>query len=284
MKIKPLISLISLLLVASVTPIAFAAADVTQTAQTVQQFALDGTLIQGALLHGKVAPNSSLELNGDKVKIASDGSFVIGFGRDAKLHHQLTLNTVDGTSTLHDLTLSKRDYKISRITGIAKKITQPNAASIKRARLDSKQVRAARAIFSTNQHFKQSFIWPVKGRISGVYGSQRFYNGKAGRPHFGVDIAMPTGTVVVAPADGIIRLFVPDMFYSGGTLIIDHGMGVSSSFLHLSAGLVKAGDIVKQGQPVAKIGSSGRATGPHLDWRMNWLNQRVDPQLLVPPM
>lgn len=248
------------------------------------ELSLVGKLTQGALIHGKVAPNSTIELDGRKVKVSGQGEFVIGFGRDADLKHQLVLTAPSGATSNHELILTKRQYQIQRVNGISKKITQPSAANITRARLDSKQVRAARSVWSPSTHFRQQFIWPVKGPISGVYGSQRFYNGNPSRPHFGVDIAVPTGTIAVAPADGIVRLFVPDMFYSGGTLIIDHGMGVSSSFLHLSAGLVKAGDIVKQGDPVAKVGSTGRATGPHLDWRMNWLDQRVDPKLLVPAM
>lgn len=250
----------------------------------IDQFALTGTLTQGALIHGKILPNAKIKLDGRAVKVHSSGSFVIGFGRDAKLSHRLELTAVTGEVKHYEIKLTARDYRVQRVNGISKKISQPNAANIKRSRLDSKQVGAARRQWSDNTYYQQQFIWPVTGPISGVYGSQRFYNGKPGRPHFGVDIARPTGTEVVAPADGIIRLFVPDMFYSGGTMIIDHGMGVSSSFLHLSAGLVQAGDKVKQGQPVAKVGSSGRVTGPHLDWRMNWLGKRVDPQLLVPKM
>ena len=256
----------------------------TNNQRVIDALALQGTLTQGALIHGHILADSQLFLDGAMVKIHNSGAFVIGFGRDSKLSHQLKYTTADGKQHNYAVTLTARDYKIQRVNGISKKISQPSSASIKRARLDSKQVGAARRKWSDNTYFNQSFIWPVTGPISGVYGSQRFYNGKPSRPHFGVDIARTTGTVVVAPADGIVRLFVPDMFYSGGTLIIDHGMGVSSSFLHLSAGLVKAGDRVTQGQPVANIGSSGRATGPHLDWRMNWLRQRVDPQLLVPAM
>ncbi|MDP2561721.1 M23 family metallopeptidase [Psychrobium sp. 1_MG-2023] len=243
---------------------------------------LKGTFTQGALLIGQAKASDSVFLNDKPVAIADDGLFVIGFGRDAELNHQLHVKSVSGEANTFPLTLEKRKYNIQRVTGISKKITQPNPENVKRARLDAKQVRAARKLWSDDTHFNQQFIWPAKGRMSGVYGSQRFYNGKPGRPHYGLDVAAPTGTAVIAPADGVVRLFVPDMFYSGGTLIIDHGMGVSSTFLHLSAGLVKAGDVVKQGQLIAKIGSTGRSTGPHLDWRMNWLNQRVDPQLLVP--
>ena len=129
--------------------------------------------------------------------------------------------------------------------------------------------------------FAEPFAWPARGRISGVYGSQRILNGEPRRPHFGLDIAAPTGTPVYAPADGIVTLAYDDMYFSGGTLIVDHGHGLSSSFLHLSEVLVEAGMQVKKGDLIARIGATGRASGPHLDWRMNWLDRRVDPQLLV---
>ena len=125
------------------------------------------------------------------------------------------------------------------------------------------------------------FGWPVKGRISGVYGSQRYYNGKPGRPHYGLDIAVPTGTPVAAPADGIVRLADADLYYSGGTIIIDHGHGVFSSFLHLSDVAVAVGDVVKRAEVIGKVGATGRVTGAHLDWRYNWFDQRLDPALLT---
>ncbi|MCG7531554.1 M23 family metallopeptidase [Psychrobium sp. MM17-31] len=268
----------SLLLALSLATSASVAAEERQLTQFTS---LKGEFTQGALLVGKTRPNTVITLNDKKVAVADNGTFVIGFGRDAKLENQLSFTF--GEQTLNrDLLLNKRKYRESRVNGISKKITNPNPKNVARAQKDAKQVRAARAIWSDGQHFAQNFIWPAPGRISGVYGSVRYYNGKMGRPHYGVDMASPIGTPVVAPADGIVRLYVPDMFYSGGTLIIDHGMGVSSTFLHLSKGHVKAGDKVKQGDLIAEIGNTGRSTGPHLDWRMNWNNQRVDPQLLVP--
>ena len=131
---------------------------------------------------------------------------------------------------------------------------------------------------------QQGFVWPVTGRISGVYGSQRIYNGTHGTPHYGVDIARPEGTPVLAPAAGEVTLAEPDLFYSGGTVILDHGYGFSSSFLHLSEVHVSLGDLLSAGDLIGAIGATGRATGPHLDWRMSWFSQRIDPQLLVPPM
>lgn len=245
---------------------------------------LTGTFIPGSLLIGKTQPSTTITLNDTPISVADNGVFVVGFGRDAALENTLTITDKSNPTkiTTSPLNLKERKYREQRVNGISRKITNPNPKNVARAQLDAKQVRAARAIVSDNQFFTQSFIWPAKGIITGVYGSVRYYNGKMGRPHYGVDMAGPTGTDVFAPADGIVRLFVPDMFYSGGTLIIDHGMEVSSTFLHLSKGLVKAGDKVKQGQLIAKTGTTGRSTGPHLDWRMNWKNQRVDPQLLVP--
>lgn len=144
-------------------------------------------------------------------------------------------------------------------------------------------VATARQHRDNRSYYTQGFTWPAKGRISGVYGSQRVLNGEPRRPHFGLDIAAPTGTEVHAPADGLITMTHPDMYYSGGTIILDHGQGLSSTFLHLSKVLVEAGEFVKQGDLIGLIGATGRASGPHLDWRMNWLDRRVDPQPLLPP-
>ncbi|MGL4475109.1 MAG: M23 family metallopeptidase, partial [Shewanella sp.] len=177
-----------------------------------------------------------------------------------------------------------RQYKIQQVTGIAKKIMQPDPKDVARAALDSQQVNRARAIDSDGMAFVSEFMWPLQGRISGVYGSQRVYNGEPGRPHFGVDIAAPRGTKAMAPADGVVTLAVPDMFYSGGTLIVDHGNGVNSTFLHLDKLLVNVGQSIKQGEVIALVGSTGRSTGPHLDWRLNWFNTRLDPATIVPAM
>ena len=245
---------------------------------------LQGELTQGAMLRGKVSPGTQVSLDQQPVKVTENGDFVIGFGRDAKLSHRLTMLNASGQTEVESIQLRKRDYQIQRIEGIAKKIMQPDPASIARAKQDAKMVRAARKTNSDRDDFLSDFIWPLQGRISGVYGSQRVYNGEPRRPHFGIDIAAPQGTGVVAPADGVITLWVPDMFYSGGTMIIDHGFGISSTFLHLSGSLVAVGDEVKQGQVIAKVGSSGRSTGPHLDWRINWFNVRLDPASIVGEM
>lgn len=245
---------------------------------------LNGELSQGALVRAKVQPGTLVFLNDEAVKVNEFGQFAFGFAREAELEQMLKLVYPDGLTELKPLKLKQRQYKIQQVNGISKKIMKPDPKAQERAAKDSEQVKAARAQFTENDAFNQNFIWPLTGRISGVYGSQRVYNGKPGTPHYGVDVAAKTGTVVVAPADGVISLSVPDMFYSGGTMIIDHGYGVSSSFLHLSKLYVKQGQLVKQGDKVAEVGSTGRSTGPHLDWRVNWYQVRLDPTTVVPSM
>ncbi len=146
------------------------------------------------------------------------------------------------------------------------------------------QIKRARALFIQEEYFKSGFIWPAKGLISGVYGSQRILNGEPRRPHYGIDIAGKSGDLIVAPADGIVTLVQFDNFFSGQTLILDHGYRLSSSFLHLSEINVSEGQVVKKGEVIGRMGSTGRSTGPHLDWRINLRDHRIDPQLLVPPM
>ena len=160
----------------------------------------------------------------------------------------------------------------------------PDPSVTARIQSDARLVSSARLHRDKQAFYAQGFKWPAKGRISGVYGSQRVLNGEPRRPHFGLDIAAPTGTSVYAPADGLITMTHPDLYFSGATIILDHGQGLSSTFLHLSKILVEAGTFVQQGDLIAEIGSSGRANGPHLDWRMNWLDRRVDPLPLLEPL
>ncbi|MBD1388448.1 M23 family metallopeptidase [Neiella sp. HB171785] len=240
--------------------------------------------VQGSLVRGIASPGAVVTFHGQTLEVGPAGEFVFGIGRDATGSRELIVTDANGKEARRTLDIVEREFNIQRIEGIAKRIMNPKPEDIERAKKDNRMVAAARAPVTERLDFMQPFIWPVEGPISGVYGSQRFYNGEPRRPHFGVDIAVPTGTQVVAPADGVIVLWVPDMFYSGGTMIIDHGFGVNSTFLHLSGSLVKTGEEVKQGQPVALVGATGRVTGAHLDWRMNWKSARVDPQLLVPPM
>ncbi|GGI86191.1 M23 family metallopeptidase [Shewanella gelidii] len=244
----------------------------------------DGLFEQGALVRAKVAPDTKVWLNNEPLMLTPDGELAFGFAREAALKQELKLKLADGSEQVIPLKIKSREYKIQRVNGIAKKIMKPDPKAVARSRQDSKQVKTARGQFTDNQAFMQDFIWPLTGRISGVYGSQRVYNGKPGTPHYGVDVAAKTGTVIVAPADGTVSLAVADMFYSGGTIIVDHGYGVSSSFLHLSKLYVAPGDFIAQGQPIGEVGATGRATGPHLDWRLNWYQMRLDPVSIVPSM
>ena len=251
---------------------------------TVAALELAGEMQQGGLVIGRVGPGSVVLLDQQVIKVSEQGVFVIGFGRDAKASAELMVENASGDKTAKTLTIAARQYKIQHIEGIAKKIISPSEANIKRSREEAAQVRKARAQLLDRMDFASEFQWPLLGPITGVYGSQRVYNGVPGRPHFGVDVAAPTGTPVSTPAPGVVTLIHQNMFYSGGTIIIDHGYGVSSTMIHLSKVMAKVGDEVVPGDIVAEVGAGGRATGPHLDWRMNWMKQRIDPQLLVPPM
>ncbi|HSB96276.1 MAG TPA: M23 family metallopeptidase [Spongiibacteraceae bacterium] len=249
-----------------------------------QPLELHGTLEQGALVTGKVAPGTRVLLDGKKVRIAPSGVFALGFDRDAKPQAVLTVVAPTGTHSTQTLQIKQREYDIQRVTGVPQQTVEPPPEQLQRILEEQKLVERARAVDSDREDFVGPFAWPLQGPISGVYGSQRFYNGVAGRPHFGVDVAAPVGTQVRAPADATVTLAQPDLFFSGGTLIMDHGYGVSSTFMHLSRLLVKSGEQVRAGQVVAEVGATGRASGPHLDWRINWFNVRLDPQTVVEPM
>lgn len=245
---------------------------------------LKGNFVQGGLVIGSAAPGSKVRLDGAPVRVGPRGEFLFGFTRDAAAAAVLEIEGPDGTVDRRDLTVTPRDYDIQRIEGLPPKMVTPPPDVLARIRREGEAIRLARSEDTPGAYFASGFAWPAKGRISGVYGSQRILNGEPRRPHYGIDIAGPVGTPVVAPADGIVRLAEPDLFYSGGTIILDHGHGLSSSFLHMSAVSVKAGDMVRQGDPLGAIGATGRATGPHLDWRINWFDRRLDAGLLVPPM
>ena len=213
--------------------------------------------------------------------VSGDGRFVIGFGRDETGTRQLQVGRPNEPVQLVELAVDAREYKIERVDGLPPRTVTPDPEATQRIREEAAMVASSRKRRDSRTDWAKGFAWPAQGRISGVYGSQRILNGEPRRPHFGLDIAAPTGSPVVAPADGIITLAHPDMYYSGGTIVLDHGQGLSSSFLHLSKIHVEAGTVVKQGDLIGEIGATGRASGPHLDWRMNWLNRRVDPYPLV---
>lgn len=210
-----------------------------------------------------------------------NGDFVFGFGRDADLKQTVTFTLSNNQQINYPIKLTKRSYKEDKINGVPSKTVNPPQSVLDRISEENGQIWLARNQESNKTAFLQNFIWPAKGRISGVYGSRRIFNGVPKRPHFGLDVAAPTGTKVIAPADGEITVAHKDMFYSGGTLILDHGYGLSSTFIHLSKLHVKKGDTVNQGDLIGEIGQSGRATGPHLDWRINWYQIRLDPAFWV---
>lgn len=262
----------------------FAAQIFAGESKSADALSLSGSLQQGALIIGSVAPGTSVTLDGKSVRVTGQGRFAMGFDRDAKQAAQLTTVTRDGRTHTHALAIAARHYDVQSVTGVPQDTVEPPPEVLARIKREAELVATARAVDSDLQSFLDGFVWPLTGRISGVYGSQRIYNGKPGRPHFGVDVAASTGTRVRAPADAVVTLAEPDLFFSGGTLIMDHGYGVSSTFMHLSKLLVKTGERISAGQEVAEVGATGRASGPHLDWRINWFNVRLDPQLSAPPM
>ena len=258
---------------------------VTVIPVVVSAYEIEGEWRQGSILKGRLSTGeTSLKFLGHEVPVSSSGSFVLGLGRDAPEELELTVVMTDGEKRKSSYAVVQRDYKIQRIEGVPNRTVNPAPGHYERIRKEAVLAKTARAHRRNSEDYMEPFIWPVTGPISGVYGSQRFYNGEPRRPHFGVDVARPTGTPIVAPASGLITMAHPDMFFSGGTIILDHGHGLSSSFLHLSKLLVEEGELVVQGQVIGEVGATGRVTGPHLDWRMNWLDQRVDPTTLVPPM
>lgn len=246
---------------------------------------LSGKWTQGGVLIGQAPPGTRVWFEGRALRVSEDGRFVFGLHRDAKSQASWKIQ-LPGEPAPKLLThaVEQRSYKIQRIDGLPGKMVTPPAAVLARIRRDQQQVAKAKAIDSALNGFAETFIWPCIGPISGVYGSQRILNGVPKQPHYGVDVAMPVGTPVVAPASGVVTLAEADMYYTGGTIMIDHGHGLSSVLMHLSKVLVKVGQQVQQGDEIAAVGATGRVTGAHLDWRMNWFDARIDPQLLVPPM
>jgi len=247
---------------------------------------LQGNAVQGGLLWGQALTATEIRLADQRVPILPGGYFVLGLGRD--MPEVNTLLVITEHTCQQEIVVTQREYALQRVTGVPQQTVTPSEEQLARTRAERARVREAksRRIERADglEGLRRGFIWPVSGPISGVYGSQRIYNGTPGAPHYGVDIARPVGTPVAAPAAGEVTLAEPDLFYSGGTVIIDHGYGLSSSFLHLSQLSVAIGDRVTAGDMLGAVGATGRATGPHLDWRMSWFNHRIDPQLLVPPM
>ncbi len=241
-----------------------------------------GEFTQGGLVLGRAPPGSRITLDGKPVPVTPTGHFLLGFGRDAGPASDLQVTLTGGATRWQSrLAVAPREFRIQRINGLPPAQVTPPPEVLKRIRDESVKVARARAGARASPDFLAGFQWPVEGPITGVYGSQRILNGEPRQPHYGVDVGVPTGTLVRAPAPGLVVLAEPDLYFSGGTLILDHGYGLSSSFLHLSALLVESGTEVRAGDPIARVGATGRVTGPHLDWRMNLGQVRLDPVLVL---
>ena len=246
---------------------------------TTSSFAVtfDGKFIQGSFILGKTEPGSEVFIDKQKVKVTSDGYFAFGLGRDRKNDVVITINEKKIVKKVF-----KREYKIQRIDGLEEKKVTPPEEVYERIKRENKWIGEARAINSDLTFFKNKFAIPVENAIiTGVYGSQRILNGKPKWPHYGLDFAADEGTKIKAMLDGTVTLAEPVLFYTGGTLIFDHGHGISTLYMHMQKIFVKKGQKVKQGDIIGTIGSTGRATGAHLDVRLNWFQTRLDPMTVL---
>ena len=250
---------------------------------TTSSFAVtfEGKFIQGSFILGKTESGSEVFVDKKKVKVTSDGFFVFGLDRDRKYDVVITLNK-DGNKQKIVKKVQKRKYNIQRIDGLEEKKVTPPEEVYERIKRENKWIGEARAIDSNLTFFTKKFIVPIEHAIiSGVYGSQRILNGKPKWPHYGLDFAADEGTKIKAMLDGTVTLVKPDLFYTGGTLIFDHGHGISTLYMHMQKILVNKGQKVKQGDVIGTVGSTGRATGAHLDVRLNWFEIRLDPATVL---
>lgn len=248
-------------------------------------FRLDRPAQQGGYALGWVPKGTvRLVIEGADVRFDADGRFGVGFGRDHQATATITAFLADGRAVTDKIPVAPRQWRIENLKTLPR-FAQPSAEFQARRPGELAQINAARRMVVTSDGWRQKFTWPARGRISGVFGSQRIYAGEPGAPHNGVDVAGGTGAPVYAPADGVVTLAADSPFtLEGNLLMIDHGGGLNSAFLHLSRIDVKKGDVIRQGQLVGAIGATGRATGPHLHWGMKWNEERIDPQTLAGPM
>ncbi len=246
-----------------------------------QRVVFPASVSQGALVIGKVPAGSQVRHAGRSLRVSNYGTVVFGVGRDEAGPLQVQVRLADGREETHAIAVTRRDWPVERVNGVPPKTVNPPPAIAERIKREQAQVTAARTRDDERTDFAQSFIWPVQGRISGRFGNARVYNGQPGAGHSGMDIAAANGTPVKAPAAGVVSFANPDLYLTGGTLLLDHGFGISSNFLHLSRIDVKVGDRIEQGQVIGAVGATGRATGPHLHWGMNWFDVRIDPLLVL---
>ena len=242
---------------------------------------LPGQVQQGAMVIGKVPPNSRVVYDGNRLPVTDYGTIVFGIGRDASGRAKLSVTTPGGDKRHASVAIRPRDWPIERVNGVPPKTVSPPSDVAERIARERRQVTQARASSNNGLGFAQRFIWPVRGRISGRFGNQRVYNGTPGSAHSGMDIAAARGTPVETPAAGTVVLAESDLYFTGGTILIDHGYGIGSNFLHLSRLNVAVGDQLEQGEIIGEVGASGRATGSHLHWGMTWQSTRIDPLLVL---
>ncbi len=241
---------------------------------------LNGNFIQGGLVYGKSIPNTSIKFMKRVVFQDDDNRFVFGMGRDYPETAVLEIKYNNDIKKIN-FKITKQIYKIQKIKGLPKKMVTPPESVYKRIIKENKEIAKVRALNTKTNYIFQDFIWPVKGIITGVFGSQRILNGKPRRPHYGIDIAASKGSKVLAPTDSIVRMAEDNLYFTGGTIMLDHGHGVTSVYSHLSKLLVKKNQKIKKGHVIGYVGSTGRSTGSHLDWRINWFDQRLDPSLFI---
>ncbi len=236
---------------------------------------------QGALVIGRAPPDAMVEYDGKRLLVTAYGSFVFGVGRDAVGPLIVHIKPPRAMAHTYRIEVTPRAWPTERIDGVPPDTVNPPPAIAARIQREQAQVGAARTRNDARADFAQNFIWPVQGRISGRFGNQRVYNGTPKAAHSGMDIAAPTGTPIKAPAAGVVTFAQPDLYLTGGTVLLDHGHGVSSNFLHLSRLDVAVGERIPQGKVIGAVGATGRATGPHLHWGMSWFDVRIDPLLLL---
>ena len=237
----------------------------------------EGKFIQGHFIIGKTDPQTNVWIDKKEIKVTDDGYFAFGIGRDRKYDVVITVKNNETEKKIVKKIL-KRKYKIQKIDGLPEKKVTPPEEVYARIKEENKWIANARNINSDLTHFKNKFIIPVENAIiTGVYGSQRILNGKPKWPHYGLDFAQKEGTAIKAMLDGTVTLAESDLYYTGGTLIFDHGHGISTLYMHMQKIFVEVGQKVKQGEVIGTIGSTGRATGAHLDIRLNWFGTRLDP-------
>ncbi|NDK37625.1 M23 family peptidase [Pseudoxanthomonas gei] len=258
-----------------------ALAQQTATSPASQPAVFPASVSQGALVFGKVPPGSKVRYAGRELRVSGYGTVVFGVGRDERGPLVVDIVRPDGMRDTAQVAVIPRDWPVEHVNGVPPKTVNPPPAIAERIKREQALVTAARNRDDDRTDFAKPFVWPVQGRISGRFGNGRVYNGQPGAGHSGMDIAAATGTPVKAPAAGVVTFAAPDLYLTGGTLLLDHGFGVSSNFLHLSRIDVKVGDRVEQGQVIAAVGATGRATGPHLHWGMSWLDVRIDPLLVL---